>query len=231
VIEAVDGKVVAWVQGAVAPTPVTLAAPSDDNATEGIRVYLMELVRKPSVRSGPAKPPLEISLRYLVTSHAREVTEAHRRLWDLMVRAVAKSEEGDWEVEPDPIPLEAWQAFGVAPCPSFVLTVPARHEWERPVPQLVREAPVVETSPACSLEGYVLGPRDIPLAGASVVLPSLGLSTVAGTGGRFRFASVPAGRRFPAELFIEARGRRLTVPLDREAAGEPLQIRIRLDEG
>jgi hypothetical protein len=58
------------------------------------------------------RPPLGISLRYLVTTWCENVKEAHRLLGDLMLAAL---EETKFEVEAIPAPVELWRAFGIAP--------------------------------------------------------------------------------------------------------------------
>jgi hypothetical protein len=144
VIDQLDVQLTDWIREVLDPISVSLSAPSDD-ASEGINVYLMEIARKPSARSGSEKPSLKATLRYLVTSNGQDITDAHRRLWELIVHAVQKAESSDWSVELDPIPPEAWRAFGIAPRPSFILGIPVQHEWEQ------RKLPIVTKTPEIDL--------------------------------------------------------------------------------
>jgi hypothetical protein len=144
VIDQLDGQLTDWIRAVLDPISVSLSPPSDD-ASEGINVYLMEIVSKPSARSGSQKPPLKATLRYLVTSSGEDVAQAHRRLWELIVHAAQKVESNDWAVDLAPIPIEAWRAFGIAPRPSFILGIPVQHEWEQ------RKLPIVAKSPEVDL--------------------------------------------------------------------------------
>jgi hypothetical protein len=231
VIDQVDARLTDWIRKVLGSTSVSLSVPRDDDATEGIDVHLMEIVRRPSTRSGPEKPPLQVTLRYLVTSNARDASVAHRRLWDLIVLATQKAEQDDWTVELEPIALEAWSAFGIAPRPAFILGIPLRHDWAQRKLPVVKQAPTMETSATRPFDGRVVGPEDLPFVGVTVELPLLGLSTVTGKTGNFHFAAVPAGEHFPKELLITTKGRRRLVPLDRESNGHTLIIRTSFDEG
>jgi hypothetical protein len=144
---------------------------------------------------------------------------------------VRKAEVDNWTVELDPLPVEAWRAFGVAPRPSLILGIPVCHEWEQRKLPVVSTEPALETAATCRLEGRVVGPQDLPLVGASVELPSLGLSTSTGATGRFHFASIPRGKHFPSTLLVKAKGRSQHVALDGDPDGQTLIIRMNFDEG
>ncbi len=115
-IDQVDGRLEDWIGTVLEGTNVSLAAPSGTETGRGIGLYLMELMHTPPPR-GARRPPLQISLRYLVTTWAEKSEEAHRMLGELVFAAM---EHPEFEVERDPVPVTLWTALGVAPRPSFM---------------------------------------------------------------------------------------------------------------
>jgi hypothetical protein len=222
-----DDRLAGWVQTTVGAVEVWLGAPRPEAGGSGVSLYLMELVPAPAPQGG-RRPPLQFSARYLVTTWAADAHEAHRLLEELLFAAMDAT---DLEVDLEPLPGAAWAAFGVAPRPSFLVRVPMRRERpERPV-KLVRVPPVVETVPVAALQGVVVGPADVPLAGARVELPALGLATRTDPDGRFRFGSVPAEGP-PLLLKVSARGRETSVRAEGGMSRpEGLVIRMTAMEG
>ncbi len=82
----------------------------------------------------------------------------------------------DWQVEQERLPPDTWAAFGTPPRPSFVLRLPVIKERPEPAVKLVRKPLTVKHTGLVGLHGAVLGPEDIPIAGARVELPAFGLS-------------------------------------------------------
>lgn len=220
-IEAVDQRLKDWAGSVIQGTPISLTAPSASDTGRGIGLYLMDLVHAPPPRT-VKRPPLRISLRYLVTTWAEKPEEAHGLLGQLVFAAMDSSEV---EVELDPVPVSVWRAFGVAPRPSFVLRVPLQQERLEPAVQLVRAPLKVDTSPVQSLQGVVLGPNEIPLVGARVELPGLRLSTRTDSKGRFHFSTVPAEPSAKL-LRITAKGRELSVKTEGDAGRDPIVIQF-----
>jgi hypothetical protein len=169
---------------------------------------------------------LQLSLRYLVTTWAKQSEEAHRLLGEL---AFAAMEHPEFEVKLNPIPAETWKALGIIPRPSFILQIPLRKEQPAPPTRYVREPLVVQATPVTSLTGIVLGPDDVPIARASVEIPTLQLSTRTDVHGRFTFANVPADP-FPTNLRVRAKGREIQVTTEQSTPDEPLVIRFNLFE-
>ena len=96
----------------------------------------------------------------------------------------------------------------------------------------MRSPLVVCTAPITGLAGVVLGPDDIPLAGARVELPALRLAVRTDAGGRFRFAGIPGGKSAPQHLRVFAKGHMLDVTADpSDLAGGSLVIRFEIVEG
>jgi len=218
-IDQIDEQLRAWIRETLDVPPPSLSPPDDAQKDRGVNLYLLELVDKPPTR-GTRRTPLQIALRYLVTTWADEPEEAHRLLGELVFAAMEKP---DLEVELEPIPATTWAALGVKPRPSFVLRVPLQLERPEAAVKLVREPLVVQDAPSTSLRGIVLGPGDAPLARALVELPVLRVSTHTDARGQFEFSNVP-GKPFTRRLYVRAKGRELDVTLEQTV--EPIVIRF-----
>ncbi len=139
-IEQVDDQLRDWVANVVGHVPVSLELPGNwQTDGQGISLYLLELVEYPSLR-GAQVPPLQLSLRYLLTTWARELETAHHWLGQLVFAAMAQP---GFDVELGPVPAATWSAFGLAPRPSFFLRVPLRQERPSPAMPTVR-VPLVQ---------------------------------------------------------------------------------------
>ena len=224
VIEQADARLTEWVAAIVGPdVQVALTAPVDDHQGEGVSVFLIELASRPPMR-GQRRAPLQLALRYLVTAWARDPAAEHRLLGALV--AAAMQEEG-FEVLLTPLPAEAWRALGAAPRPSFLLQVPVRQVLPEPVAPRVRGPLVMQGVGLVPLDGVVLGPGDVPVAGARVEVPAAGAVAETDPDGRFRFPALPAE---PVQKLVRvrARGRQLDVEIAQpEAAGS---VVIRFDQ-
>jgi hypothetical protein len=190
----------------------------------GVGLYLVELADKPPLRNSK-RPPLQFSLRYLVTTWAEDPEEAHSLLGELVLSAMEMSE---FTVEFPPAGF--WTSFGVPPQPSFLLNVPLQKERPEPKTGMVRQV-IVHTSPITSFHGVVLGPGDLPVAGAAVEMPDLRLFATTDYKGRFRFPTVPSE---PAEkmIVVRAKGRKLSLTSDQNHPGDgaPLVVRFHFEE-
>jgi hypothetical protein len=215
-----------WVSSVLDAATVSFAPPDDGQPGAGVSLYLFELA--PSTHVDDARRrPVQLVLRYLVTTWAAKPEEAERLLLDLAFGAIDHS---DFEVEFTPLSPATWLAFGVKPRPAFVLRVPVRRERRTPPVPRVRQPLVIQSVPAVPLLGVVLGPDDFPLAGASVQIPAMQLSTRTDAQGRFRFAALPVEPR-AQHLRVSARGRTQDVTVAQpELAGEPVVIHFDLGE-
>lgn len=219
-IDQVDDRLKNWAESLLQISTFSLEPPRDDRPDSGASFYLLDLVDSPPLRSAK-RPPLQLSLRYLVTIWAEAPEEAHRLLGELVFAAM---EHPEFEVELAPVPAATWAAFGVIPRPAVLLRVPCRQERpETPAP-LVREAIEVQAVPVISLHGTVLGPGGVPLMMAAVELPSLQRYTETDAKGRFSFDGV-SGEVYTKRLRVRARGRARDVELEELPSNqEPLII-------
>ena len=222
-IERIDERLKDWVKSILKDVSVSLDAPEPTRKSRTIRVYLMEIVQSQVPRT-TKPPPLQLTLRYLVTAEDGDDEVAHHLLGELLVAALDSAE---FEVEAEPVPIAVWSGFGVPPRPSFVLRAPLRIERPQPQVKRVLVPMILTTAPMMALDGMVLGPGDFPLSDARVEVPALQLSTHTDYRGRFHFAAVPAG---PPDMLVrvDAKGREVTVSTSTNGRrnGEPLVVRI-----
>jgi hypothetical protein len=213
-IDEIDAELLDWLKGETPKAAVSLAAPpaTADDGKPTVSCYLLELAASPAARQqmqdGPG--PQQLALRYLVSVSAAAPVDAHRVLGALVFAAMDRP---GCEVDLAPLSPGLWQAFGVAPRPAFMLQVPLRRARPAPAIGIVRHPIVIRESSLRPLTGRVLGPGDIPLANARLVIPSLRLATRSDAAGRFAFPPIPSAP-LPGELVVTARGRELRVVPD-----------------
>lgn len=201
-IDEVDRRLEEWVAAVIQDTEVLLTIPGDAEGKRAVGVYLLDLLPAPPVRT-ERRLPLQLFLRYLITTAADAPEEAHRMLGSLVFAAM---EHPDFAVELEPLPAEFWRAFATKPQPSFLLRVPLR--FERPEPKVARVRRPIEVRhcPVANLAGQVLGPDEVPLPNVLVELPTLKRSARTDARGRFRFEAVPGDPKI-TRLRVEAKGR------------------------
>jgi hypothetical protein len=223
-IQSIDARLASWVGEQLPGVETSFEPPADGGAGEGVNLFLLELAPQPDARV-ERKRSLRASLRYLVTSWAAKPQRAHELLGNALVAAL---QEPDFEVDLAPIGLETWTAFKISPRPSFGLRVPLRQDIDAPTAKLVRKPLEVRAAGVATLNGTVVGPGDVPIAGASVEVPALQLATQTDWKGRFQFLAVPASPP-PRELLVKARGLEQRVPVG--AIGSPVLIQFGPLEG
>ena len=224
-IDQIDRQLERWIESILDHIEVSLAPPGESGTGRGVNLYLMELVNNPPAR-GLRRPPIQMMLRYLVTTRADNPEDAHKILGDLVVAAL---ENAEFEVELESLPVAVWTALGVAPRPCFVLRVPFRHERPEKLAPRVKHPLVVKHARFRSLHGQVLGPESIPIMNARVELPALQLSTHTDSSGRFHFSAVPAEPRVKL-LRVLAKGQEFSINTEQaERDHEPFVINLQME--
>ena len=218
----VDERMKTWVHDVLGEVQTSFKPPGETFPPgRSIGLYLLDLLPAASTR-GDSRPPLQFCVRYLVTAWSEEASVAHNDLCELAFSAMEKPE---FEVGIEPLEAAAWAAFGTPPRPSFSVRLVMRRERPRSAAPSVRAPLVVAPSAMVPLHGLVLGPADVPVAGARVELRTLGLVTLSDHQGHFRFSGVPADRSL--RLLVQARG--VTQEFQTEGTGasdRPLQLRM-----
>ena len=225
-IDTVDERLKSWAQSVLGPIDVSLDPPAEAVDGRHVGLYLLALAESPALRTvEPA--PLQISLRYLVTTWSEDIGEAHRLLGQLVFAAMDYHE---FEVDLAPVPIEVWTAFGVAPRPAFQLRVPLRRERSVPPTRRVRKPLHVDVTPVTTFHGVVLGPEDVPVARARVEIPALETATRTDLRGVFAFEAVPA-EPMPRRLLVRAKGKEFDIALEPSQLEEmPIVIRVDLSD-
>lgn len=224
-IEQVDTKVQAWVQGILPDTEVVVGPPHQFEGRQGVKGVNLYLLALADSRPAWANHPVtkRIALRYFITTWGKTEEEAHALLSKLVFAAW---EQQEYELSLSELPLVLWSALGVLPRPAFTLWVPCAMEQPQPETKLVRGPLAVQGAPVRSLFGLVLGPGNMPIMGAGVELPALQLRGQTDAHGRFFFASVPGGSQ-GFQVVVKAKGRRQSVTVEQStSASDPVTIRF-----
>ena len=190
-----------------------------------VYLYLLDVIPAPPGR-GVRLPPVQITLRYLVAPQAKTPGEAHELLGNLIVAAM---ENAAFEVEKEPLPLDVWRSFGIAPRPAFILRVPFKHERKEQIAPPVREPVTLKQAILESLQGEISLNR-FPLVSDRVEIPELKLFTQTDADGKFRFAALPADPE-DKNLVIRAKGREFSVSTSQaERRGKLFLIDLKLED-
>jgi hypothetical protein len=162
-----------------------------------------------------------MSLRFLVCAWAAKPEQANEILLRLAFTAM---EQDGWDLESEALPIQAWSAFGIAPRPSFVLRVPLVMQRADERAKRVRSIKVQGLAIA-ALQGSVLGPDDIPIAGATVGAPAFHRWATTDSHGRFVLTGLPQTAQ--SRLVVNAKGKRIEVSPEGESdPSKPLTIRL-----
>jgi hypothetical protein len=219
-IDEVDGRLRAWLSDLLPGVAISLAAPADAPAGAEVSAYLWELAPAAPIGRG-RRLPLQMTLRYLVSTGGDTPEQAHNLLGRVVLAAM---EQAEYEVDLAPLPAAAWAALGVRPRPAFLLCVPLRVERQAPPAHRVLQPLVVRQVEMGTLAGRVLTAGDVPVAEAFVaLLPGLELATSTDAEGRFRLPAVPRPSG-PHQLLVRAKGFEQTYAVD--AAQQPLIIQF-----
>lgn len=221
-IPRVDSELSGWIQGVLPGAAVRLADPSTPPDTPCVNLYLYRLAAAPALQRTRGAAAT-VTLRYLVTVHGDDSEQAHRMLGTLLFEAM---QHPQYVVDLDAAGEDFWSAFGMTPRPAFVLAAPLRLEPVHDIPR-VRDYPRVSTVPAIAFRGVLLGPGDVPLANARVVLAELDQHTRTDGDGRFLFPAVPP-EPTRKRLYIAAKGvdTEVHAQLDPTEVGQPAIIRL-----
>ncbi len=222
-IDQIDQQLQTWIQETLR-VPATLSDPTPPPQKPCIVFSLIELSERPALRS-LHRPPLQITLHYLITAWDDSPTESHRLLGELIFAAM---DHPNYEVALDPLPTTLWTAFGAPPRPAFILRVPLRRDRVETAAPLVRAPLNSQLVPTAHLEGRILGNGDIPLAGAIVEYPTLSITTRTDSQGCFRLPDLSSEPDSPRRLRIQAREKHFEITVTRLSGKEPLVIRLDL---
>jgi len=206
--------------GLIAPgVPVGLATGPASDADHGIAIRLVEVAPR-VVPLSPGHRSSAIALDYLVTVGIEDARLAHAALAEI---AFAAQDSASYEIVTGRHVAELCATSGIALVPGLVLRTELRRDVPVRLAPLVREAPKPNLEPLVQARGRVVGPGNVPIAGALVTIAGSSRCCTTGPDGRFRFA-IPAGQ--PATVTARARSREVSASLAPETETIPtLQLR------
>lgn len=200
-------------------TEAGLQARLGDSGNEGLSVIPMALVPEllPGRQPGSAGQPLRMRLRCLVYAGGPASTAL-----SLLDRVLSQQQE---HLVPEEVPVQVWQAYGLAPRPGLYFDIPVQFTYEAARPSRVTESLLMQTVSLGTVRGRTVTGGGEPLSGMRV-------STVDGLAvahtdarGNFTLRGVPAGG--PVRLVIAGHGLRFTAQVE-TGQQEPVVINCEL---
>ncbi len=202
-----------WVKSVDPNADVSLGPPGDETHGRGASVHLLDISQQLPVR-GVGRPPLQLWLRYLVTTWGADPVDANKLLVEL---AYSAAEQHDMEIEPQNVSPDTWLALKTLARASFVIRVSARRARALPIAPPVLHPLRLEAAQPMFIAGVVRTSAGIPLADAIVVLPSIARETSTDGRGRFQFVGVP-GPPVSETIVVRAKGVETIVKLPTDPA-------------
>lgn len=222
-LEQVDQSLEEWAGKVLPGVPVSLVSAPQPARQPSLGFYLLQLAPVAPPQGVRAPAPFKIKLCYLVTAWAESPAEMHRLVGTLMFSAMENSE---WEVVSSASFPRLWSDLNLPLRPAFGLWVPVTRERQVRRAPLVKSQLVLKQSAMRTLRGQVLGPAQVPIMGATIEVPALGLATMTDRQGRFHFSAVP-GEPPIRVIRVNAKGRAVTKTVERTLApDEPLVIQL-----
>lgn len=222
-----DERIRSWVRSVDPDATISTEPPGAARDGKGVSVYLLDIAPQPPAR-GAVRPPLQLWLRYLVSTWAEDQADADRLLVELAYAAMGHT---DLELDTDVTPAATWMALQAVARPSFIVRTTARRARPRAAAPPVLHPLRLEPAQPGVIAGVVLGPRKIPLADATVALPSVGRETRTDSHGRFHLFGVP-GPPVSTHLVVRAKGTETVVKLPKDPGrARSLVIEIKSLEG
>lgn len=208
-----------WIGTVLPDVKVSTHSLGDKQRQPGVDLRLM----RAAPRLGPrtALPPLIADLDYLATVQLADAAAEQKALGELLF---AVMDRRDVEVVADVDVLAACAALGIAPGPGLVLRTPLVRERAVTPVRRVRAPLVVHTSDLGIIAGQVLGPKDMPVAGASVSAAAINRFTRTDRNGRFQIGAAPV--EGDVRLVARAKGAEIEGVA---VAGQPITLRLPLE--
>jgi hypothetical protein len=219
-----------WVRPAIGPeVEVRVGSVGDPESSGGkaVLLTLIDIAPFPAPHRSVTPAPLQLRARYLVSVLGFDATEQGQCLAELAFQAGPLIRV---ELDPSPPGPAFWAALGTSARPALLVSVLLERERPSHKAPRVRTPLITRWSPSRPLAGVVLGPGDIPIAGALVEVEGSPLTTYSNHRGEFGFRSVP-GAEPPPTLIVNAKGTQLRISVNiADGSEDPLLIRVPIPE-
>jgi len=215
-IEEIDQRLREWAGSIASDADISLSISAKADNGVSVSLYLMDILGMPAFGQG-RRLPLQVRLRYLVSTVAESEAVAHELLGKLLFSAMEKPE---FDVLLEPIEMSIWQAFGVNPRPAFHLSLPMRVERQEEA-SLIRTLPELVHKKIRNLDGILLGPGDIPVPNARIELADIKRSANTDENGRFHLSSIPE-TPLKRQFLISAKGQEFSIEANLTSETEQL---------
>ncbi|HUO90322.1 MAG TPA: carboxypeptidase-like regulatory domain-containing protein [Rhizomicrobium sp.] len=219
--ESTTTDLVDWIRSILPDVPTVARPLGARERASGVDVRLMRAAPRAAART--AEPPSILDLDYLVTVQMPDAAAEQNALVELLFAAAARH---DSEVVTDQSVAELCATLGIPVATGFVLRTPLVRIPARRPARRVRVPLVVHSADMGVIEGRVLGPNDVPIAGAVIVAAGLGNTARSGHDGRFRLVGMPATRA-GVPLTARARGAEAEGV---GVVGQPVIFRLALED-
>lgn len=223
-IDDIDQLLKGWVSSVADNARISLSLEEKPDADLSVSLYLMDILNMPVSGQG-RNLPLQVRLRYLVSTVAENMEEAHQLLGKLLFSAMEKPE---YEVGLESVDMRVWLAAGVAPRPAFYLSLPMRMERAGHA-RLIRTPPELVYRKMRKLDGVLMGPGNVPVPNGRIELADSKLSTNADEQGRFHFSAIP-DKPLKRKFFICAKGQDFELEATLPKKEESLLLRLQMME-
>lgn len=210
-----------WVRSLLPGVPATARPLGARERTSGVDIRLLRATPRPAARI--AAPPVILDLDYLITVQMADAAAEQNALVELMFAAVERHES---EIVTDQGIAELCTSLGIPVAAGFVLRTPLVRASTRHAAKRVRTPLVVHTAAMGVIEGRVVGPQDIPIAGAVITASGLSNTARSDHDGHFRLVGMPSTTAGVA-LTARARG---TETDGVGVVGKPIVFRLALED-
>jgi hypothetical protein len=215
----VTSDLVNWVASVLPDVEVCVHSLGAKERKQGVDLRLLRVNPRPRLHT--PEPSLVADLDYLISIQLADPAAEQRGIAELTIAAMQR---WDLEVLRGRDVFHLCATLGIAPAPGFVLRAPLTREREVKQMPFVRAPLVVHTSDMGVIAGQVLGPQDIPIAGAMVAIVGLDRSARTDRHGRFQIAAVPS--EGPVRIIAQARGAEIE---GLAASGQPITLHLPLE--
>lgn len=217
--ESVTKELIAWISSVLPGAdvrPLPLRAPP---LNAGVDVRLVALT--PHDRAPRGQPRQVIDLDYLITVRMQDAAVEQAAAADLLFAA---ADRHDLELPAEPTVGDICASLGLPRSLGFVLRTPMpRVRADERAPR-VRHPLIVRDAALQAIEGVVVGPEGMPVAGAIVTEKGVGRSVRTDARGRFRIMGASHVRDIA--LNVQGKGTSIDAVAD---LGQDIVIRLQLE--